>query len=113
MDDGTWSDFFSKDKMDKNCENEFTILEILPSQVGNAKCSAAHWVHLSPTTLALQLHFPLLSSHSIPVEPSALHSHAEKMICKIILIFKVFYKCSLLTFRIWEIIMSRDTFVTF
>ena len=52
--------------------------EILPSQVGNAKCSAAHWVHLSPTTLALQLHFPLLSSHSIPVEPSALHSHAEK-----------------------------------
>ena len=62
----------------KNFENEFTILEILPSQVGNAKCSAAHWVHLSPTTLALQLHFPLLSSHSIPVEPSALHSQAEK-----------------------------------
>ena len=53
-------------------------LKILPSQVGNAKCSAAHWVHLSPTMLALQLHFPLLSSHSIPVEPSTLHSHAEK-----------------------------------
>ena len=45
----------------------------LPSQVGNAKCSAAHWVHLSPTMLGLQEHFPLPSSQEVSTDPSSLH----------------------------------------
>ena len=39
---------------------------------------SAHWSHLSPVTLGLQVHFPL-SAHCVDSEPSALHSHAKNL----------------------------------
>ena len=39
---------------------------------------SAHWSHLSPVTLGLQVHFPL-SAHCVDSEPSALHSQAKNL----------------------------------
>ena len=53
--------------------SSFTSFTTLPWQLGNPKCSAAHWSHLSPTMLFWQWHFPLPSSQVWSTEPSVLH----------------------------------------
>ena len=56
---------------------------LIPWQSENPQNSVAHWVHLSPITFSLQVHFPLFSSHSMPTDPSSLHSQAKKADAKI------------------------------
>ena len=51
---------------------------LLPWQVGKLKYPAMHVSHLSPETLSIQAHTPLVTSQVSSADPTALQAHAIK-----------------------------------